>query len=158
VAQEELTAALVAYLETLDEQEVFEEADLVTTDLFNRYRNKAKSLLRYWEGVKKRYLRGANNAAGQYEYSVTEHVVRAWHWLESLENQEFAGTQSRLDDIFEKIKRVLDNSREKTDAERIEELRQKQADNRHFIDADASEQVSLNDTQVSEGPKVFLVS
>lgn len=128
VSQEELTAALAAYLETLDEKDFFEEADLATTDLFNRYRNKAKSLLRDWEGVKKRYLRGVNNAAGQYEYSITEHVVRVWHWLESLENQEFTGTQSRLEDIFEKIKRVLDNSREKTDADRVAELRQKQAD------------------------------
>lgn len=126
VLQEELTNRLADFLEKMDAKEVFDAEELASTDLFSQYRNKAKSLLRDWESVKKRYLRGANNAAGQYEYSITEHVVRAWHWLESLENQEFAGTQSRLDDIFEKIKRVLENSREKTDAERIEELRQKQ--------------------------------
>jgi len=44
-----------------------------------------------------------------------------------LEQREFTGTRSRLEDIFEKIRRVVENSREKTDAERIEELEQKQS-------------------------------
>jgi hypothetical protein len=126
VGQEELAQQLAAYLQQFDEKDVFEEVEMETTDLFSRYRNKARALLRDWEGVKKRYLRGSNNAEGQYEYSVTEHVVRAWQWLEGLENREFTGTQSRFDDIFEKLKRILDNSREKTDEERIAELRQKQ--------------------------------
>lgn len=128
VTQEELTMLLSEHLQQFDAKEVFDESESDGTDLFSRYRDKAKSLLRDWESVKKRYLRGGNNADGQYEYSITEHVVRAWQWLESLENREFTGTQSRLADIFEKIRRVLENSREKTDAERIAELRQKQQD------------------------------
>lgn len=128
VGQDELIPRLAEYLQQFDEKEIFDESDAETSDLFNRYRNKAKSLLRDWEGVKKRYLRGDNNAEGQYEYSVTEQVVRAWQWLETLESREFTGTQSRLDDIFEKLKRILENSREKTDHERITDLRQKQLD------------------------------
>lgn len=128
IGQDELIPLLADYLQQFDEKDVFDETDTDTSDLFSRYRNKAKALLRDWEGVKKRYLRGDNNAEGQYEYSVTEHVVRAWQWLEGLEAREFAGTQSRFDDIFEKLKRILENSREKTDNERIADLRQKQLD------------------------------
>lgn len=128
IGQDELIPLLADYLQQFDEKVVFDETDTDTSDLFSRYRNKAKALLRDWEGVKKRYLRGDNNAEGQYEYSVTEHVVRAWQWLEGLEAREFAGTQSRFDDIFEKLKRILENSREKTDSERIADLRQKQHD------------------------------
>lgn len=129
IGQEELTTLLANFLPNFDEKEVFDEENTaVNADLFDRYRNKAKSLLRDWESTKKRYLRGDNNADGQYEYSLTEHVVRVWQWLDSLEQREFTGTRSRLDDIFEKIRRVVENSREKTDAERIAELRQKQRD------------------------------
>ena len=128
VGQDALIWLLAEYLQQFDEKDVFDETDTDTSDLFSRYRNKAKALLRDWEGVKKRYLRGANNAEGQYEYSVTEHVVRAWQWLEALETKEFTGTQSRFDDIFEKLKRILENSREKTNDERIADLRQKQLD------------------------------
>lgn len=126
VGQDELIKQLADYLQQFDEKDVFEEVEMETTDLFSRYRNKARALLRDWEDIKKRYLRGANNADGHYEYSVTEHVARAWQWLEGLETREFTGTQSRFDDIFEKLKRILDNSREKTDEERIAELRRKQ--------------------------------
>lgn len=126
IGQDELTPLLADYLQQFDEKDVFDETDADMSDLFSRYRNKAKALLRDWEGVKKRYLRGDNNAEGQYEYSVTEHVVRAWQWLDGLETREFIGTQSRFDDIFEKLKRILENSREKTDNERIADLRQKQ--------------------------------
>ncbi|MBK8192965.1 MAG: DUF3375 family protein [Lewinellaceae bacterium] len=83
--------------------------------------------MRDWESRDKRYLRGENNASGRYEYSLTEHVTRAWHWLDSMEQREFTGARSRLDDIFEKIRRVVENGREKTDEERIEELQEKQA-------------------------------
>jgi hypothetical protein len=126
IGQDELIPLLADYLQQFDEKDVFEESDTETSDLFSRYRNKARALLRDWEGAKKRYLRGDNNTEGQYEYSVTEHVVRAWQWLEGLETREFTGTQSRFDDIFEKLKRILENSREKTDTERIADLRQKQ--------------------------------
>jgi hypothetical protein len=128
IGQDELIPRLADYLQQFDEQDVFDETEIDTTDLFSRYRNKAKALLRDWEGINKRYLRGDNNAEGQYEYSVTEHVVRAWQWLEGLDAREFTGTQSRFDDIFEKLKRILENSREKTDSERIADLRQKQLD------------------------------
>lgn len=128
IGQDELIPRLADYLQQFDEKDVFDETDTHThtSDLFSRYRNKARAMLRDWEGVKKRYLRGDNNAEGQYEYSVTEHVVRAWQWLEGLEAREFTGTQSRFDDIYEKLKRILENSREKTDNERIADLRQKQ--------------------------------
>lgn len=126
VGQDELVHLLAEYLQQFNEKDIFEDVEAETTDLFGRYRNKAKALLRDWESVKKRYLRGGNNAEGQYEYSVTEHVMRAWQWLEGLETREFTGTQSRFDDIFEKLKRILENSREKTDEERIIELRKKQ--------------------------------
>lgn len=126
IGQDELTHWLADFLQQFDEKDVFDEVDNETSDLFGRYRNRARALLRDWESVKKRYLRGGNNAEGRYEYSITEHVVRAWQWLEALESREFTGTQSRFDDIFEKLKRILENSREKTDAERIADLRRKQ--------------------------------
>ncbi len=128
IGQEELVRLLADFLTRFDEQEVFDDQDAATpsADLFDRYRSRAKSMLRDWESTKKRYLRGDNNAEGLYEYSLTEHVARAWQWMEGLEQREFAGTRSRLDDIFEKIRRVVENSREKTDAERIADLQQKQ--------------------------------
>jgi hypothetical protein len=130
IGQDALTQLLIDFLQNIAEQDAFSDADetQISADLFDRYRNRARNLLRDWESVKKRYLRGDNNAEGVYEYSLTEHVVRAWQWIESLENREFTGTRSRLDDIFEKIRRVVENSREKTDAERIADLEQKQRD------------------------------
>jgi len=129
IGQDELISSLADYLKEIEDDE-----DLDTTDtdgfesnLFDKYRNRAKTLLRDWESRQKRYLRGDNNAEGHYEYSLTEHTTRAWQWIDSLEQGEFTGTRSRLEDIFEKIRRVVENSTEKTDAERIGELEQKQA-------------------------------
>ena len=128
IAQDELAGMLAEYLREFDEREVFDEAEegVPSSSLFDRYQQRARNLLRDWEHTRKRYLRGTNNAEGQYEYSITEHVQRAWQWLESLEQREVTGARSRLDDIFEKIRRAVENSREKTDEERIAELRQKQ--------------------------------
>jgi hypothetical protein len=128
IGQEELTNLLADYLDQTHDEDSLDELESTepNANLFDKFRNRAKALLRDWESRDKRYLRGDNNAEGRYEYSLTEHVTRAWQWLDNLEQKEFAGARSRLDDIFEKIKRVVENSREKTDAERIEELEEKQ--------------------------------
>jgi hypothetical protein len=125
ISQDELTRRLTDYLQRYHDTDLFDETDALSsgTDLFDLYRNKAKQLIRDWEDSKKRYLKGDNNAEGQYEYTLTEHVVRAWQWLEGLEKKEFTGTRSRLNDIFEKLHRVVENGREKTDDERIESLK-----------------------------------
>ncbi len=126
IAREELISLLADYLEQWTELEPFDEQEEGEIPLFERYRNRARRLLRDWESRDKRYLRGDNNAEGRYEYSLTEHPTRAWQWLETLEQREFSGARSRLDDIFEKMRRVIENSREKTDADRIAELTEKQ--------------------------------
>jgi hypothetical protein len=128
IGQEEMVRILSEYLRRYNEAEIFDEQETLEpdADLFDRYRNKAKSLLRDWEDIKKRYLRGDNNAEGQYEYFLTEHVVRAWQWLEGLQKKEFTGTRSRLNDIFEKLHRVVENGREKSDDERIQSLEAQQ--------------------------------
>jgi Protein of unknown function (DUF3375) len=128
IGQDEMVRLLTEYLRRYDEAEIFDDTELTEpdADLFDRYRSKAKSLLRDWEDIKKRYLRGDNNAEGQYEYFLTEHVVRAWQWLEGLQKKEFTGTRSRLNDIFEKLNRVVENGREKTDQERIQAIEAQQ--------------------------------
>jgi hypothetical protein len=125
ISQDELTRRLTDYLQRYHDTDLFDETDALSsgTDLFDLYRNKAKQLIRDWEDSKKRYIKGDNNTEGQYEYTLTEHVVRAWQWLEGLEKKEFTGTRSRLNDIFEKLHRVVENGREKTDDERIESLK-----------------------------------
>lgn len=130
IGQEELTNRLADYLEQMPVEEDPDDIDQGEpgVNLFDKYRNKAKAYLRDWESRDKRYLRGDNNANGRYEYSLTEHVTRAWQWLDTMEQKEFTGTRSRLDDIFEKIRRVVENSREKTDEERIEALEVKQVE------------------------------
>jgi uncharacterized protein YdcH (DUF465 family) len=131
ISQDELTQQLTDFMVQYGNQSMFGDVDSPSeteSNLFDQPRQRARALLREWEDKEHRYLRGANNAQGQYEYSLTEHVVRAWQWIESIEQREFTGTRSRLDDIFEKIKRVVANSREKTDAERVAELRQQQLD------------------------------
>ena len=128
IGREELISQLADYLEQWVEIEPFDDPEEPEIPLFERYRNRARRLLRDWESRDKRYLRGDNNAEGRYEYSLTEHPTRAWQWLESLEQREFSGARSRLDDIFEKMRRVLENSREKTDAERIAEIEAKRAE------------------------------
>jgi hypothetical protein len=129
IGQDELTQQLTDFLVQYGDRGMFGDADTPSDtegNLFDQPRQRARALLREWEDKERRYLRGANNAQGQYEYSLTEHVVRAWQWIDSMEQREFTGTRSRLDDIFEKIKRIVANSREKTDAERVAELRQQQ--------------------------------
>jgi Protein of unknown function (DUF3375) len=132
IGQEELTQLLTDFLSQYNEQDWADETDQpalgTERNLFDQTRQRARNLLRQWEDKDRRYLRGANNAQGQYEYSLTEHVVRAWQWIESMEQRDSVGTRSRLDDIFEKIKRIVANSREKTDAERVAELRQRQSE------------------------------
>lgn len=130
IPQEELVQALAEFLPStgMSPETMGEDMDRTDADLFDYYRERAKKMVRDWESVKKRYIRGDNNIEGRYEYALTEHVVRAWQWIDSLETREFTGTRSRLDDIFEKIRRVVENAQEKTDAERIAELEQKQRD------------------------------
>jgi Protein of unknown function (DUF3375) len=129
VSQDELIRRLTDYLPLYQDDYVFDDLDQkephMEADSIDKYRNKAKSLIREWENTQKRYLRGDNNTEGVYEYTLTEHVVRAWQWLEGLQKRDFTGTRSRLNDIFEKLNRVVENSREKTDQDRIDAIEAK---------------------------------
>jgi hypothetical protein len=136
ILKTDLERQLTDYLRRYDETELFDDNEPLEpgAELFDRYQQKARSLLREWEDVKNRYIKGDNNTEGQYEYMLTEHIVRAWQWLESLEKREFTGTRSRLNDIFEKLHRVVENGRERTEKERIADLESKKQEIDREID------------------------
>jgi len=83
---------------------------------------KARLLLQRWEDKERRYVAMFNNERGEQFYRLTPHFVKAAQWVESLEQREFVGTHSRFEDVLEKLRKLVQNSREKTPEEQIAEL------------------------------------
>lgn len=111
------------------------------------YEARARQLITRW--ADQGYLRNYPDARGEVFYELTPESEKALQWLDSLNKQEFVGTESRFKDILSKMRELVENSNADPD-DRIRELEAK----RGRIDAEIarirSEQVvkAFDDYQI----------
>ena len=86
------------------------------------WQRKARFLLQRWEEKERRYIAMFNNERGEQFYRLTPHFAKAAQWVESLERRDFVGAHSRFEDVLDKLRKLVQNSREKTAAEQIADL------------------------------------
>jgi hypothetical protein len=102
--------------------------DTAENEYIKDYKAKAKEYIKRWSNNEHLYLYPRQDGnTGEYFYQPSSYLMRVFQWIESLEQKEFVGTESRLEDIFEKLAMIIQNAKPKTDKEYIAELEEKRA-------------------------------
>jgi len=144
VPQYELVNRLSDYLEYLEDEALL-EADL------SNYLAQAKRYIDIWCDEDHRYLRRYPNEEGEPVIELTSHTEKAFQWVESLEKQEFVGTESRFRSIYQQLEEIIDNTLEDP-PKKIKELEDKRRElTRQINQIKKTGRVStFNDTQIKE--------
>lgn len=111
-----LVNRLSDYLEFIDYN------DNEASKLFIDFEQRAKTYIEDWtdQGFLKKY----SDEKGEHLHELTSATEKVLQWVESLEKKEFIGTESRFQDIFNKVKDLVEKSTEDPQ-KRIEELEKK---------------------------------
>jgi len=117
VTNTELRSKLEGYLEDLEYLENDEE--LEASSLFDDNSLKAAQYIEKWSNAG--FLRKYPNDEGEDLHELTSDTMKAMKWIQDLQQREFIGTNSRFRDIFYKLKEIIEQTNENTEA-RIEEL------------------------------------
>jgi hypothetical protein len=120
VTNTELKNKLEGYLEDLEYEETDEE--LTANTLFDDYSQRAAQYIERWSNAG--FLRKYPNDEGEDLHELTTDTVKVMNWIDSLQQREFVGTNSRFKDIFFKLKEMIEKTTENTEL-RIEELEKK---------------------------------
>jgi hypothetical protein len=116
--QYELKSRLVEYLEYLDEAELYarELSPSESADL----------LLQTWSDEQHRYLRRYPDEQGEPMLELTPYTEQAFQWIESLQTEEFVGTESRFLQLSRQLQEIVNYA--SADPEwRIAELKKQRA-------------------------------
>ncbi len=117
VSQSDLTTALADYL--------FHLRDIHGED---KYPNTARHYLEDWAGGKTPFLRKYYTASSdEPEFDLTPATEKAVEWLQSLEERQFVGTESRLVTVFELLREIVRKTQQDP-AARIAELERQKAE------------------------------
>ena len=140
----ELTNHLAEYLETLEDQQLFEldGKDTLKTAL---------KLIEDWCSEDNRYLTRYPDDQGEPIVELTSHTEKAFQWMASLRKREFVGTESRFLDIYRQLQDLIDNT--SADPKRkIKELERKRRELTKEINAikKAGMVSTYTDTQIKE--------
>lgn len=117
----ELIEKLVFFLkEEYEEQEDEDDNNLSFTD---DYRAKARKWVMHWSSKDIYYLEEFKDEKGDILVKPSLYLMRVFHWIDSiLTEKEFIGTESRLQDIFTKLDKIIAASMPKTAQEQIADL------------------------------------
>jgi Protein of unknown function (DUF3375) len=89
---------------------------------FDTYEEKAKKYILYW--TNKGFLANYPDEQGEVLYELSAHSSKTIDWLTSLKKEEFVGTESKFNNIFNQLKELVEFTNE--DAEkRIQLLEEK---------------------------------
>lgn len=135
---------LADYIETLEEDELVEMDNKDPLSAARYYINQ-------WCNEENRYLRRYPDETGEPVLELTTHTEKAFQWVETLQNKEFVGTESRFLSIYRQLKDLIDNT--SADPKRkIKELeRQRKAITKEINAIKKAGVVSTyNDTQIKE--------
>ncbi|GHV25867.1 hypothetical protein FACS1894176_05440 [Bacteroidia bacterium] len=135
LTERELTSNLTDYLYVINQDEVL-------------YSRKSKEYLTDWTNAG--YLRKYPGRNDEFLFELTPAAENAFKWIDSLERPEFVGTESRLKNLFEKIKEL--SVKTKIDKEsRLKELNaKKQAIENEIDDLNNGKIDVLDDRQIKE--------
>lgn len=122
-SEPDLIDALVLELETrTDITEDWEEAKV---EWGEQNEVRARKYLLHW--VQKRLLQDYPDAEGNVHYQLSAHTEKVLQWLQSLEQRQFVGTESRFQSLFQTLKELVEKTQDDA-ATRLEELRNKKAE------------------------------
>lgn len=119
------------------------------TEMFDDFENRAKRYIEAW--TKNSWITKYPDNQGGHLHSLTLYTEKVFQFIDSLERKEFVGTESRFQDIINKLSEIIEKSNEDPQ-ERIAELENKKRE----IDAQI-DQIRLNgkvatfsDTEIKE--------
>lgn len=118
----EITDQLADFLEDIDFFEQQEELQSDDNGHVSYYESKARHLIQRW--CDHGFLRNSPGPDEQVLYELTPESEKALQWLDLLAKREFVGTESRLKDIVNKMRDLVENSHDDPDL-RIQELQRR---------------------------------
>lgn len=116
----ELRSKLEGYMEELNYEEKDEE--LEAGSLFDDFSIKAAQYIDKWSNTG--FLRKYPNDEGEDLHELTPDTIKAFKWLNDLQQREHVGTNSRFKDIYFKLQKMIEETNENAEA-RIIELEKK---------------------------------
>ncbi len=116
----ELIERLADFLEDID----FLEVDGQENTQLSYFEAKAKQLIKRW--TDHGYLRNDLDLEGVVLYELTPESEKALQWIDSLKKRDFVGTESRMKDIMNRLRDLVENTNENPDV-RLQELAAKKA-------------------------------
>lgn len=119
--ESDLIERLANFLEDIDFLEVSEGNDNPQLSYFEA---KAKQFIKRW--TDQGYLRNDLDLEGTVLYELTPESEKALQWLDSLKKREFVGTESRMKDIINRLRDLVENTNANPDS-RLQELALKKA-------------------------------
>lgn len=145
IAEHDLAEQLADFLEDISYQETLPSTD--EGRQLSYYEARARALMIRW--CDQGFLRNYPDIKGEVFYELTPESEKALQWLESLQKQEFVGTESRFKDILNKMRELVENSSADPD-ERVRDLEAKKRAIEQEISRIRSEQSvkSFDDYQV----------
>lgn len=87
--------------------------------------SRARKYLLNW--VQKRLLQDYSDPEGNVHYQLSAHTEKVFQWLQTLEQRQFVGTESRFKNLFQTLKELVEKTGDDA-ATRLEELRNKKAE------------------------------
>lgn len=131
ISNQDLVIALAQYLNTLEEEQ--------PEDLFDR----SRGLIEDWCSEKNRYIRKYLNNKGEAVHELTSYTERTFRWLEDLKPRKFIGTESRFNNILNRLEELVEKTTDDP-VEKIKDLKKKKADlSREIKEIEASRQVKV---------------
>ncbi|MEM9686062.1 MAG: DUF3375 family protein, partial [Bacteroidota bacterium] len=91
-------------------------------NIFDTYEEKAKKYIQLW--TNKGFLANYPDEQGEVFYELSAHSSKTLDWLASLKKEEFVGTESKFNNIFNQLKELVEFTNEDTE-KRIQLLEEK---------------------------------
>ena len=91
-------------------------------EAFDTYEEKAKKYILHW--TNKGFLANYPDEQGEVFYELSVHSSKTIDWLTSLKKEEFVGTESKFNNIFNQLKELVEFTNENTE-KRIQLLEEK---------------------------------
>lgn len=117
----ELIEKLVFFLK--EEYDGEEEEEYNNPNIVDDYRAKARKWVMSWSSKDVYYLEEFKDEKGEIMVKPSLYLMRVFQWIDSiLTEKEFISTESRLQDIFTKLDKIIASSMPKTAQEQIDDL------------------------------------
>jgi len=118
ISEEKIVVQLADFLD-YRKIEKDEESDI---EVYDSFETKAKKYILSW--TNKGFLTNYPDEQGEVFYELSSHSSKTIDWLASLKKEEFVGTESKFNNIFNQLKELVENTNEDSE-KRIQLLEEK---------------------------------